>query len=207
MIKIVTLSPSGSILKYYQGEVSNEKKKKWVGNDKDAKNLPWQRKPWCNRPLRYLWHFSHLSKTLKLWGTRLWALLVVLVVVDVVLTLLLLLPVPPVSLTDNVTYEVSEPARVEGDEGWQSSSMHTNIFFWWNSSFIPMFWKIKNKISLKNLSQLSKIKKKKLSQLSKKKKELFQLPKNRNKNYLNHQKEKKWIISILKKKVKISIFQ
>lgn len=105
----------------------------------ESKGVPWQRKPWCKRPLRYLWHLSHFSSTLKLCGMRLCVLL---------LTLLLGQLTPKGQPESTATLGLGAVASAEpvvsvatggGGDGWQSSSMHTKMFFWWNSSFIPIF--------------------------------------------------------------------
>lgn len=116
-------------------------------------SLPRQRKPWCRRPLRYLWHLSHFSSTLKLWGIRVWGELPV--ATD---------PLPPTiaslaTLTEDAFNVVVEADNVAPTTGvWQSSSMQAKMVFWWKSSLMPIFYEQENQdVAARSLNVKSEI--------------------------------------------------
>ena len=108
--------------------------------------LHWQMKPWCSSPRRNLWHLSQRSKEVKLdstnrcwWAPLLpWAEELPSLVSRRRSALALLLITVPAAADDDVDVE-----------RWQSSSTHTRMAFWWNSSLTPIFcectWNLKQR--------------------------------------------------------------
>lgn len=101
----------------------------------NKKYVQWQMRPWWSRPRRNLWHLSHRSSDWKLDSTMRWGGGGGI----------------PAWQADGAAAVVSA-SPLGGASGccsslverWHSSSMHTRMALWWNSSLTPIFYSYNN---------------------------------------------------------------